>query len=79
MKPFSYTWLHPKHQLLAMSIPLDIAHVPNCFHFGVDIFERIYSLPNTLVNIFVRVLFTMSYILNLIKHYVTLYTILFNS
>ena len=47
MELSSYTWLHPKHQLLAMSystyVPLDIANIHNCFHFGNTYFcEQVF-------------------------------------
>ena len=47
MEPSSYTWLHHKHQLLAMSystyVPLDIANIHNCSHFGNTYFcEQVF-------------------------------------
>ena len=66
MEPSSYTWRHPKHQLPAMSystyIPLDIANIDNCFHLGTHTVVNKYSLPNSVINILVRVLYIMSYI-----------------
>ena len=47
MEPSSYTWLHPKHQLLPMSystyVLLDTANIHNCFHFGNTYFcEQVF-------------------------------------
>ena len=51
--------LHPKHQLLAMRystyVPLDIAHIHDCFHFGntyfcVQVFLTQHSTKHTCEN-----------------------------
>ena len=52
MDPSSYTWLHPKHQLIAMSystyVPIDIACVHNCFYFGNTYFcEQVFLIQHS--------------------------------